>query len=157
MYANKKLQDFFPFDSTVLGLKNLYSEVGKDSFYVNSNCVVAKNKILTKGRHYIIFNIPRKSDINMNEVILLDLFYYEGNIHVISQDIHTHRVSTINFCLECPEKHCTRILVDVMYFIDKMNARAVQDYCGKCNDTKKKPNAEINPKSSLDDLLEFEF
>lgn len=40
MYSNMTLQDYFPFDSAVLGLENLYSEVGEDSFFVNSNCVV---------------------------------------------------------------------------------------------------------------------
>ena len=90
--ANMTLQDFFPFDSADLGLKSLYSKVGKDSFYVNSNCVVAKDKILTKGKHYIIFDIPTKTDIKMNEIVLIDLFYYKGYIHLISQDINTNRV-----------------------------------------------------------------
>jgi hypothetical protein len=149
------LQDYFPADLTLLGLRNLYSEVGKDSFFVNSNCIYAQNKILTKGKHYLIFDIPTNSDIKMNEVILVDLFYYEGNIYLISQDIYSHRVSNINFCLECPETNSTRFLVDVNYFIDKMNARAVQDYCG-CANNKKKPIDEGKTKFN-DDLLELEF
>jgi hypothetical protein len=38
-----------------------------------------------------------------------------------------------------------------------MDEKAIREYCGKYNDPKKKPNAEINQKSSLDDLLEFDF
>jgi hypothetical protein len=92
----------------------------------------------------------------MNEIVLIDLFYFEGNVHLISQDIHTKRVSNINFPLECPETNCTRFLVDVNYFIDKMDAKVTQSYCGKCIEDKKKPISEGKPKYN-DDLLEFEF
>jgi len=50
-----------------------------------------------------------------------------------------------------------RKLIDLNYFIDKMNIKALQSYCRNCNDPKKKPNTEINPKSNQDDLLDFEF
>jgi hypothetical protein len=149
------LQDYFPADLTLLGLRNLYSQVGKDSFFVNSNCVVAKDKILTKGRHYLIFDIPTKTGITITEIIFIDLFYFEGYIHLISQDIHSHRVYDISFCLECPTNDCTMIVVDVKYFIQRMNAKAVKDYCGDCasnNETKQK-----SAKKQSDDLLEFEF
>jgi hypothetical protein len=150
-----KLQDYFPFDSIILGLNNLYSEVGNDSFYVNSNCVVAKDKLLTKGKHYLIFNKPTKTDIKINEVVLLDLFYYKNNIHLISQDIHTKRVSNLSFCLECPESNCTKFLVDIDYIIERRNERAIKDYCG-CANSKKRPSDEDKTKFT-DDLLEFDF
>ena len=70
------LQDYFPADLTLLGLRNLYSLVGKDSFLVNSSCVAAKDKILTKGKHYIVFDIPIKTDSKMTEIVLIDLFYF---------------------------------------------------------------------------------
>jgi hypothetical protein len=149
------LQDYFPADLTLLGLRNLYSEVGENSFYVNSNCVVVKDKILTKGHHFIIFDIPTKSNIKMTEVILVDLFYYKGNIHLIVRDINTHSVSKVRFSLECPETNCTRFLVDADYFIDRMDANAIQQYCGDCDNNKKQPT-NSKPKSN-DDLLEFEF
>jgi hypothetical protein len=41
--------------------------------------------------------------------------------------------------------------------IDIMNAKAIRQYCGKCSDAKNKPFAEIKPRQSHDDLLEFEF
>ncbi len=154
MYVIMKLQDYFPFDSTLLGLKNLYSEAGEDSFYVNSNCVVAKSKILTKQKHYLIFDIPTNTNFKINEIVLVDLFYYEGNIHLISQDIHTKRVSNLSFPLKCPEKHCTLLVVDIDYFINKMDIRAIGEYCG-CAD-KKKPISEGKIKIT-DDLLDFDF
>ena len=155
MYVTMTLQDYFPADLTLLGLRNIYSEVGTDSFMVNSNCVVAKDKILTKQKHYIIFDIPTKSEIRMTEVILIDLFYYKSNIHLIVRDINTHRVYKVRFSLECPETNCTRFIVDVDYFIDRMDDRAIKDYC-RCGTNKKQPAVKGTAKAA-DDLLEFEF
>ena len=155
MYTIMTLQDYFPADLTLLGLRNSYSQVGKDAFYVNSNCIIAKDKILTKGKHYIILDIPTKTDIKITEIVLLDLFFYEGEIHLISRDINTCIVSIIHFRLECLKNDCTKFVVDVSYFLDRMDARAVQDYCG-CSKDKKKPIGKGETKDN-DDLLEFEF
>jgi hypothetical protein len=152
MYANMTLQDYFPTDLT---LRNQYSPVGKDSFLVNSSCVAAKDKILTKGKHYIVFDIPIKTDSKMTEVTLVDLFYYKGNIHLIVQDINSHRVYKVSFCLECPESNCTRYLVDVNYFIDRLDAKAIRDYCA-C-DANKKQSVGKGTAIPAGDLLEFEF
>jgi hypothetical protein len=155
MYNTMKLQDFFPYDSTVLGLRNLYSEVGNDSFFVNSNCVVAQRKIMTRKKHYIIFDKSVKSRIKMTEVILVDLFIYQSYVHLIVQDINTRRISRVSFCLECPETDCTRLLVDINYFIDRMDEKAIRDYCGCCGNHSH-PISKSSPKST-DDLLDFEF
>ncbi len=149
------LQDYFPADLTFLGLRNLYSQVGKDSFFVNSNCVVAKGKILTKGRHYLIFDIPTKTGITITEIILIDLFYYEGSIHLIAEDISTQRVSNVSFPIECPKNDCTMFMVDVNYFINRRDAKVIRQYCGCAND-KKKPIDKGKTKFT-DDLLDFDF
>jgi hypothetical protein len=151
------LQDYFPADLTLLGLRNLYSLVGKDSFLVNSSCVVAKDKILTKGKHYIVFDIPIKTDSKMTAIVLKDLFFYEGYIHLIAEDINTHKASIIHFELEGPESNCTRFLVDVNYFIDRMDAKTIQDYCGDCSDKDQKSEVESKAKSNKVDLIEFDF
>jgi hypothetical protein len=155
MYSNMKLQDYFPADLNLLSFRNLYSLVGKDSFLVNSSCVAAKDKILTKGKQYIVFDIPIKTDSKMIPIVLIDLFFYKGNIHVISEDINTQRVSIISFCLECPESNCTKYLVDIDFFIDRLDAKAIRDYCG-CDVNKKQPVGKGKTKAA-DDLLEFEF
>jgi hypothetical protein len=129
---------------------------GADSFFVNSSCVVAKDKILTKGKHYMILNIPIKTDIKMTEIVLIDLFFYEGSIHLISEDNNAHRVLIIHFSLECPENDCSRFLVDLNYCIDRMDTKAVRDYCGNYNETKTKP-IEADKLKINDDLLEFDF
>ena len=125
MYTNITLQDYFPYDSVPLGLQNRYSVIGRDSFLVNSPCVIATDKILTKTKHYLIFDIPTKSNIKMTEIVLVDLFFYETDIHLITEDINTHKVSIIHFEFEGPQSNCTRFVLDLNYFIDRLNNRAI--------------------------------
>ena len=155
MYTNMKIQDFFPFDSAVLGLENLYTEVGENSFYFQNECIISKDRILTKGKHYLIFDIPTKTGITITEIILIDFFYFEGYIHLISEDFITNSLSIISFQLECPQTNCRKFLVDVNYFYDIKDAKAIKDYCG-CDNHKKKSIGEGKTKLS-DDLLEFDF
>jgi hypothetical protein len=150
-----KAQDRFPYDSTILGLDNLYYTVGNDSFYIKSNCIASTGNLITIGKEYIIFDRPTESGIKMSEVILLDCYYYEGIIHLIVQDVRSKRVFTISQCLECPENDCTWLLVDLNYFIDRMDDRAINDYC-QCGTNKKQPIGNGKIKAD-DDLLEFEF
>ena len=91
----------------------------------------------------------------MTEVILLDLFYYKSNIHMIVRDINIQRVYKVRFSLECPETNCTSFLVDIGYFLDRMDDQAIKDYCG-CGTNKKQPNGN-NKTKAADDLLEFVF
>ena len=154
MYVNKNIQDYFPEDLTIAGLQDLYTSVGKYSYRVNSHCVIAKGKILTKQKRYIIFDIPTKSNIKMTEIVLIDLFLYKGKIYLVSEDIATRRVFKVSFPLECPEKECTLLVVDINFFIDRADDRAIKDYC-VC-DNKGQPVGKKKTKAA-DDLLEFEF
>jgi hypothetical protein len=153
MYINKNLQDYFPTDLTILGLQNLYTSVGKYSYMVNSPCVISKDKILTKQKRYIIFDIQTKSNIKMTEIVLIDLFLYKSKIYLVSEDIATRRVFKVSFPLECPENECTLLVVDINFFKERMDDRAINDYCG-CSTNKKKP---LGKTKAADDLLEFEF
>jgi hypothetical protein len=157
MYIIMKTQDLFPYNSTIVGLNNTYHTVGSNSFYINSSCILATDKIVTKGKEYIIFDNTTDTGFKMTDVILVDCCYREGFINLIVHDIKSRRVFTIHQCLVCPENDCTSVLIDINYFIDKMNEKVIRQYCGKCNDPKKKATTVINHKSSEEDLLEFEF
>jgi hypothetical protein len=152
-----KAQDKFKYDETIVGLNGIYHTIEGDSFFVNSNCVIASGKKITRGKEYILFSRRTEKGFNMVDVILVDCYYREGIINLIVQHIRSKRVFTIDHCLECHKIDCTWILIDLNYFIDKMDAKAIQDYCEDCNKNEKKSVVGINPKSSNNDLLEFEF
>jgi hypothetical protein len=150
-----KTQDKYPYDSAVLGLNNVYQTIGDDSFYINSDCILVKDKILSIAKEYFIFNYTTVPGNKMSDILLVDCYYFEGVINLIVEEVRSHQVFTISQCLECPEKDCPWILVDLNYFHDLRDAKAIQNYCG-CDYNKKPTNGESNPKAA-DNLLEFEF
>jgi hypothetical protein len=152
-----KVQDKYPYNSTVTGLSNIYHTVDEDSFFINSPCILATNRIITIGKEYIIFGTPTETGIQMVDVILVDCYYREGIINLIVQDIRSQRVYSIHQSIGCPKNDCTWILVDINFFLEKMDAKAIEDYCCCCgNNLKRKPRNESNPISD-DELLEFDF
>ena len=158
MYLSMKAQDLFPYSSTLVGLNNIYSTVGSNSFFINSSCILATGKIVSIGKDFILIDSTKDTGTEISNVILVDCFYQEeGIINLIVRDIKSNRVFSIHQCLKCPGSDYTWILVDLNFFIDKMNDKAIRQYCGNCDGAKKKPNPESNHKSTQDDLLEFEF
>ena len=151
-------QNRYPYDATVLGLDGTYQVLDNNSFLVKSDCIASTGNIITVGKEYILFYSPKETGFKILDVVLVDCYYYEGLIHLIVRDIRSQRVFTIDHCLECPENDCTWVLVDLDYFIDRMDTKAIRQYCGNCDDTKKKPSDE-NKHQNIhdDDLLEFEF
>lgn len=152
-----KLQNKHPYDSTILGLNGIYYTVGDSSFFSNSPCVLSTNHIITTVKTYIIVDTPSAKGVKMYDVTLLDVFYKAGVINMIVREMVSQKKFIIKYCIECTAHQCTWMLVDLDYFIDKINGNAVRQYCGKCSDSKNKPVAEIKPRQKHDDLLEFDY
>jgi hypothetical protein len=152
-----KLQDSFPYDSIVLALENIYQTIDNDSFYINSDFILATDETISIGKPYIIFDTPTETGVKMSDVTLIDCYYYEGMINLIVRELKSQRVFSISLRLECPQNDCRWVLIDINFFIDKMNIKAIEDYCGcSGNNMGKKPSGEGKPKIN-DDHLEFEF
>jgi hypothetical protein len=150
-----KAKDKYPYDSAILGLNNVYHTVGNDSFYVNSDSIMVADKILTIGKEYFIFHYTTAPGNKMSNVLLADCYYNEGVFHLILEDVRSHRLFTISHCLDCPENDCPFILMDINYFYDLRDARAIRDYC-RCDEKKKTAGQHGIPKLH-EDLLDFEF
>jgi hypothetical protein len=149
-----KIQDRFPYDSAIVGLNGTYHTIGDDSFYINCDNILVANKILSIGKEYFIFHYTTVPGNKMSDVLLADCYYYQGIIHLLVEDVRSHRLFTISHCLDCPED-CPWVLMDLKYFYDLRDAMAVRDYCG-CDDNKKVANHHSIPKVH-EDLLDFEF
>jgi hypothetical protein len=127
-----KAQDLFDYDSAILGLNQLYSEVGENSFFINSDCILVANKVVTVGKTYILFEYPYGKCINVTDVQLLDVYYSEDAVHMIVQGITSLLVFTIVLHVDGGEINCTSMFVDMDYFIDQLNLKAIKQYCGNC-------------------------
>jgi len=51
-----RLQDFFPYDTIILGLLQVYHGVGTNSFFINQPCIMVKDRIVTTGQTYFLFS-----------------------------------------------------------------------------------------------------
>jgi hypothetical protein len=152
-----KLQDRYPYDSAIVGLNNLYIVDYKGDFYINSPCIMATNKTICTGVTYLLVYNNKGTGVRMTNVNLIDVYYDEGVINLIVHDIISQKTFCLNQYFKCPQNPCKWILIDLSYFINEMNAKAIQSYCGKYADTKKKSVAKSNPRILDDDLLDFEF
>jgi hypothetical protein len=127
-----KAQDFYNFDSAILGLNNLYYTIGRDSFFIKSECILATNKIVTIGKTYALFEYQSGKCVRVTDVKLLDVYYNEDAVHMIVQDVKSQQTFTIVQHVDGEEVYCTSIVVDLDYFIDQLNLKAIKQYCGNC-------------------------
>ena len=152
-----KAQLLYPYDSAILGLENLYYPVGNDSFFINTGCLLATGKIITIGKEYVLFQNQSESGIRMTNVVLEDCYYYEGKFHLIVRDIRSQKVYTIHQQIECALDVCKWVVIDVNFFNDQIDAKAVEDYCGCSAKKEKKKPGDENNNITDDGLLEFDF
>jgi hypothetical protein len=153
-----KAQSNFKYDSAVVGLNNLYRVNYNGDFFINAPFILVTNKTLSTGQTYVLVDNQKGEGFRMIDVILLDVYFYERVIHLILQDILSYKTFTIGQQIECTEIDCTWILIDLNYFIDKMNANAKRKYCVKCHDPVVNSRDGSKSKQNLeDDILEFDF
>jgi hypothetical protein len=152
-----RLQNLHPFDSAVVGLNGIYFVDYKGDFHISAKFILVANKTLSVERTYVLIEPFNEKKSIVRQVRLKDAYYDDGIIYLVVQDINLHKTFRISQYIKCPRKPYW-ILIDLNYITDKINARAIQSYCGKCNDTNGNSIDDSKSKQSLDDdLLEFEF
>jgi len=128
-----KLQDKFPYDSAIIGLNNIYFTVGDHSHYINSESIQTPQKIIIKGKQYLIASTqPQSTEAIVHRVKLLDAYYNNDFVYLFVMNIDTERVYIIDICVSCPEKESKWVLFE---FEDQRKLRdylAVKSYCEKC-------------------------
>ncbi len=121
-----KLQDKFPFDEAIVGLNDIYSTIGDRSHYINSESIQTPQKIITKGRHYLIASTPpHGTEAIVHRVKLLDAFYNNDYVYLFVINMDTDRVYIIDICVSCPEKESKWVLFELE------DQRKLRDYLAK--------------------------
>ena len=152
-----KLQNKYPYDVSIVGLNGIFHSVGFDSFFINSECILATNQIITTGKTYVIVDTPTAKGVKMYDVKLVDVYFNAGVINMIVREMLSQKNFNMKLNIDCTKNDCKWMLVDLDYFIDKMNANAIKQYCWNCDNTNKKPAAENDSKSDRYDLLDFDY
>ena len=152
------LQDYFPFDSAILGLNGLFYTKGLNSFFVNSKCIRTNGKIITNGVSYLIASTSNKeSEKIVHQVSLMDVLFYEGVVYLFVLELESNKHYILNLPIKCPDKICEWLLYDWDELNKKSDYKAIKNYCNICSDSKNKPNAHREGNNNKDDLLNFDY
>jgi hypothetical protein len=108
---------------------SLFRENGKNSYFVNSTSVFAEGQVITKSHTYILFDYPNDNQIQTHPVVLKNVYVLNDNVQLLLLNILTGRIMGRGHHLDTGETPCDWVLVDLDYFINKMNANAVKSYC----------------------------
>ncbi|MBN1186486.1 MAG: hypothetical protein JXB49_29695 [Bacteroidales bacterium] len=108
-----RLQDFFPYDTIILGLLQVYHGVGTNSFFINHPCTMVKDRIITTGETYFLFSYNGNQLLASSIVKLIDTFYYNDHVYLLLNDLLTDEVMLRNHPLNKGENRCQWKLFDV--------------------------------------------
>jgi len=90
-----KLQDQHPFNSTIMGLEDLYIVMGKKSFYINSNHIIANDCTITTGRTYVLILNKPEANLQVLYVQLIDVYYDNVLLHIMLKELKSNHSITI--------------------------------------------------------------
>ena len=152
-----KLQDLHPFDSFIVGIKNIYYIDYKGNFHINAKFIIVANKTLSTGSIYVLIESFNGKKSIVYQVRLKDAYYDDGTINLIVQDIVSHEPFTIDQRIECTKDHYKWILIDIDSLVDELNTEVIKSYCDTCTDAEKESHADKNLNKLNNDLFEFDF
>jgi len=139
-----RLQDFFPYDTVILGLLQVYHGIGLDSFFINQSCIMVKDRIVTTGLTYFLFSYDGNQLSTSSIVKLIDTFYYNNQVYLLLADLLTDEVLLLNHRLNNVQSRCQWKLIDVDTLRDILFAK----------DELKYPERTYH---NNDDLLELDY
>jgi hypothetical protein len=111
-----KLQDNHPYDSTILGLENLYLVDCEGNFFINSPCIMATDKTLCTGRTYLLVDCTNGKNARMYSVVLLDVYCEDYVIYLIVRDLLSQKVFDVAFYIDDSEIRGLFVLIDMDFF-----------------------------------------
>lgn len=108
-----RLQDFFPYNTVILGLLQVYHGAGMDSFFINQPCIMVKDRIITTGETYFLFRYDGNQLATSSIVKLIDTFYYKDQVYLLLNDLLTEEIILRNHALNKEQSRCKWKLFDV--------------------------------------------
>ena len=110
-----KLQDLFPHNSANDGLKEIYRQVGSDSFYLDIEGIRSNVKIITTGKTFLLLTVSTDRTINESFVKLLDTFICKDDVYLLLFDLENEKVLLINQFLDADDGYCSWRLLGFDY------------------------------------------
>ena len=115
------LQNLFPYNPTITGLKDVY--IKKDyGFYINLPCIKCPDQVVMTGRTYVLIDAVNGT-VNASSVELLDAFYFQEHLYFLLRDTESQIIRLVHMFEDINEYHCTWRLLDYQYLKEKAEKR----------------------------------
>ena len=122
------IQHLYPFNKTLLGLRNQYTAVGNDSFLINSPAILAEQHIIATGCSYLlVWSQPEK--MYVHRVQLSDVYHDNEKVNLLVNEISTNHTEKLELYLDM-EHQSKWVLIDMEYLKNQVDNLLVKDYCG---------------------------
>jgi len=116
------LQDHFPYYSTITDLDGVFHPVGDDSFFINSPCIIAEDRMISKSKIYWLVNNDANHTIQIHAVRILHACIYQQQFFLLIHDIEVDKVILLcQFLDDLNDYYCGFRLIDNDYLKQKAN------------------------------------
>jgi hypothetical protein len=152
-----KQPEINPFEKEVTHVDTLYHTIGLYSHYINSECILTKNKVVTKGKHYLFASTESEYTAPIvRKIMVLDAFYHREKVHLFALDKNSNRVFIIDVNFENKEKECPWLLADLKDYDKITEYMEIKLFCKNdcCTPT---VSSDLNYNQKKDNLLDFDF
>ena len=112
-----KLQDFFPYNSIVVGLEGIYHET-EDGCFINSSCVLSEFQIIKPNQMFLFQSFEENCKNDITIVQLLDIFYHEGFANLYIKDIVSKDIKIIRHCISNGYESHDWKLIEINFFME---------------------------------------
>lgn len=125
-----KLQDKHKYDSTVVGLENLYVVDSDGNFFINSPAIMTPDRTIIRNNSYLLIELPDDKNRKMYPVTLIDAYYKECRVYLFVQDLLNQRI----FCIDIVVNDSVKkwVLVDMTCLSELSDYLIIKSYCGNC-------------------------
>ena len=112
-----KLQDYFPYDSTIVGLEGIYHET-EDGCFINSSCVLSEFQIIKPNQMFLFQSFEENCKNDITIIKLLDIFYHEGFANLYIKDMVSKDIKIIRHCISNGYESHDWKLIEINFFME---------------------------------------
>jgi len=113
-------QNQYPEDQPITGLCELFRIINKNTFYVNSPCILTKGNLLIRNEVYEL-HYNYHNEVTVRFIKLLWVYLVGFHFYVIAVDVENGELVRCDQRLDAPSLPCSFLLADTFYFVDMAN------------------------------------
>jgi len=110
-------------DQPIMGLCQLFRRVNKNTFFVNSPCVLTKGHLLIRNEVYEL-HYNYNNGVKVRYIKLLWVYLIGFNFYVVGVDVENGEIVSRAQRLDANELPCSFLLADTFYFVDMANDKS---------------------------------